>query len=526
MWQEWVVNEVLRTGYTVGFDPALFSYSEYNTLHNLLDKVDLGDSLVPVHDNLIDIIWGSDRPKQSETPVSILPYHYTGRRFTDKLTDLRAAIKAKRGHGFLVSPLDDIAWLYNLRGDDIPFCPVFRAFSYITQEDAILYIDQVKITKEVAKYLGSHVTIKPYEVVFTDAKQALLSLLSVNAKTTRISDRKNILVSERISWALYDSLGGAKSVTIIASPVELAKSIKNPVELRGHENAQIKDGVALIRYFSWLDNELKNGNTTISDYEGGVKAEEFRSEMEDFVGLSFENISSSGPNAAVIHYGPVEGSKYMIDINQIYLCDTGAQYLDGTTDTTRTMHFGTPSAEEIAAYTLVLKGHIALAMVIFPEGVNGYSLDVVARQHLWRQGLDYRHGTGHGVGSYLNVHEGPIGIGIKASLADNAIRIGNVLSNEPGYYKDGEFGIRIESVVKVKEVNTPNNFGGKKYLGFETITRVPLCQDLIDVSKLTDEEIAWVNEYHQIVYRDTVAYLAGDKLSKAWLTKHTKKLVR
>lgn len=315
-------------------------------------------------------------------------------------------------------------------------------------------------------------------------------------------------------------------MSIIDSPIELSKSIKNSTELKGAANAQIKDGVALIRYFAWLENELKSGNTTISDYEGGLQAEKFRSEMDDYVGLSFETISSSGANAAVIHYAPAKDSKYMIDINKVYLCDSGGQYLDGTTDTTRTMHFGTPKPEEIASYTLVLKGHIALASVIFPEGVNGYMLDVLARQPLWRQGLDYRHGTGHGVGSYLNVHEGPIGIGIRPNYTNCALKVGNVLSNEPGYYKDGSFGIRIESVVVVKRMKTPNTFGGKNYLGFETITRVPLCQELIDVSALTDDEITWINNYHETVYRDTVAHLAGDKLSKSWLIRQTAKIVR
>lgn len=521
------MNEVLATGATVGLDPTLFSYSEYQGLYNLMVKYEVGDSLAAVQPNLIDIVWGAEQPKRSETPLILLPLQYTGRKFTDKLTDLRAAIKAKRGNGFLVSALDDVAWLYNLRGDDVPFCPVFRAFSYVTAEEAILYIDEVRITPEILKYLGKHVQIRPYEEVFTDSKQANLSLLTINSKTTRIAERKSILVSEGVSWALYDALGGPTSVSIIASPVELAKSIKNPVEIKGHENAQVKDGVALIRYYAWLENELTvRGNTTITDYAGGAKAEQFRSEMEDYVGLSFETISSSGANAAVIHYSPVKDSKYLIDVNKIYLCDSGAQYLDGTTDTTRTLHFGTPKPEEIDAYTLVLKGHIALASIVFPEGVNGYMLDVLARQHLWHQGLDYRHGTGHGVGTFLNVHEGPQGIGIRPSLGDNAIHIGNVMSNEPGFYKDGEFGIRIESVVKVKEISTPHNFGGKKYLGFETITRVPLCQKLINLSNLTDVEIDWINSYHDIVYRDTVAYLAGDKLSKAWLSKQTRKLQR
>lgn len=524
-WQAWVVNEVIKTKATVGFDPQLFSYNEYQTLHELFKTNEVADCLVPVSPNLIDIVWNGDQPKRSESPVKILSLHYAGKSFTNKLLELRATIKKKRGHGFLVSALDDVAWLYNLRGDDIPFNPVFRAFSFVSATEAILYIDKVKITKEVLKYFGKDVQVKPYEDVFSDARQISLSILGSNAKARSLAERKKVLVSTGISWALYDALGGKANVAIIPSPVELSKSIKNPAELRGAKNCQIKDGVALIRYFAWLENELKvNGNKTITDYQGGLKAEEFRAEMEDFVGLSFETISSSGPNAAVIHYAPAPDSKFLIDIEQVYLCDSGGQYLDGTTDTTRTMHFGTPKQEEIDAYTLVLKGHIALASLVFPEGVNGYMIDVLARQPLWRKGLDYRHGTGHGVGSFLNVHEGPIGIGVKSNYSNTALSIGQILSNEPGYYKDGSFGIRIESVIAVKEINTENNFGGKRYLGFETITRVPLCRELIDVSNLTEEEITWVDEYHDNIYRDTVAYLSGDKLSKEWLIRQTKPL--
>lgn len=525
-WQEWVANELLaKPGSNVGIDPRYCSYGEYTALSRVLERYGLKDALVPIKPNLVDHIW-EDQPKQSETPLKILPIEFTGKRFQDKLTDLRQAIKAKNGTGFLVSALDDVAWLYNLRCDDIPYSPVFRAFSYVTAQDAILYIDEIKITDQVRKYLGKHVTIKPYDEVAYDAKQAQLGLLSINVKAKSIKERRTILVSQGVSWELYDALGAESSISIIASPVELAKSVKNPIELKGHKAAQIEDGVALIRYFAWLENELHNGNTSITEYGGSAKADEFRAEMDNYEGLAYETISSTGANAAVIHYAPSPDGKTVIDKEQIYLIDSGGQYLNGTVDITRTLHFGTPTAEEIQAYTLVLKGHIALASIIFPEGVDGYQLDVLARQHLWKYGLDYRHGTGHGVGSYLNVHEGPMGFGIKPGLSDNALRIGNVISNEPGYYKDGHFGIRIESEVVVTEVKTPQNFGGKKYLGLDTITRVPLCQELIDVALLTPEEVKWINEYHEQVFSDTYAYLAGDKLSKAWLKRQTKKLVK
>lgn len=523
-WQQWVAQQVVQTGAKVGIDSKLISYTEYDSLVSELQKHEALDSLVSVKPNLVDQVWGEDQPKQSEAPVKIHPLEFTGRSFEAKLTELRTYIAAKGGEGFLVSALDEVAWLYNLRGDDVKFNPVFRAFSYITANKAVLYIDKSKLSKEIIDYLGDKVQIKSYDDVLADCAQIKESLLVTNASAYSPEDRKKILVSSATSWAHFDALGGSKFVSVIASPVNLAKSVKNSTEIKGCFNSHVKDGVALTRYFAWLENELQNGNTTISDYNAGVKSKEFRSKMEGYKGLSFETISSSGPNAAVIHYAPATDSKFMVDINQVYLCDSGAQYLDGTTDTTRTIHFGTPKAKEIAAYTNVLKGHIALAKVVFPEGVNGYMLDAIARQFLWQQGLDYRHGTGHGVGSYLNVHEGPMGIGIRLNYTTSPLQIGNVISNEPGYYEDGAFGIRIENMVVVKEVKTKHNFGGKKFLGFDTVTRVPYCRKLIDIDLLMPAEIEWVDAYHQIV-RDTISpFLAGDQLSKDWLIRETAKL--
>ncbi|KAF5103744.1 hypothetical protein D0Z03_000080 [Geotrichum reessii] len=525
-WQQWLSQHVLSTGVKIGVDPELISYSEYNGLIEALCKNALSaDHVVPVKPNLIDQIWGPDQPARSDEQIKILPTKYTGKSFEDKLKELRESIVKERGMGFLVAALDQIAWLYNLRGGDVPFNPVFRSFTYVTNDKAVLYIDENKVNAEISEYLAGKVEIKPYRAIFDDAKIAKDFLLEANSKAASLEDRKKILVSSSTSWALYDAFGGAETVSVVPSPVDLAKSIKNPTEIEGFYTSHVKDGVALIRYFSWLENELINGNTTLSDYAAGVKAEGFRAQMPDYRGLSFETISSSGPNAAVIHYAPAIDSKFYVDINQVYLCDSGAQYLDGTTDTTRTLYFGDcPTEEEIIAYTSVLKGHIALASIVFPEGVNGYMLDALARQYLWAEGLDYRHGTGHGVGSYLNVHEGPIGVGLRLNYTQNALQIGNVISNEPGFYKDGSFGIRIENMVVVKEVKTPNNFGGKKFLGFDTVTRVPYCRKLIDVGRLTESEIAWVNAYHAKVRAETEGHLAGDELSLAWLRRETEPL--
>jgi Xaa-Pro aminopeptidase len=244
---------------------------------------------------------------------------------------------------------------------------------------------------------------------------------------------------------------------------------------------------------------------------------------EHFVGLSFNTISSTGPNAAIIHYSAKPGACSIVDPTKIYLCDSGAQFYDGTTDTTRTLHFGPspPTEAEKEAYTLVLKGHIGIATAVFPKGVSGFALDVRARQFLWDAGLDYRHGTGHGVGSFLNVHEGPIGIGTRPAYIDVPLAPGHVISNEPGYYEDGEYGIRIENIVMVKEVETKYKFGGKPFLGFETVTMVPMCRKLVALELLTDKEKKWLDDYHKEVFEKTSGFFKNDELSLKWLIRET-----
>ena len=243
-----------------------------------------------------------------------------------------------------------------------------------------------------------------------------------------------------------------------------------------------------------------------------------------FVGLSFDTISSTGANAAVIHYKPEKGNCSTIDPKAIYLCDSGGQYLDGTTDTTRTIHFSEPTAMERKAYTLVLKGVIALDTAIFPKGTSGFALDTLARQFLWKEGLDYRHGTGHGVGSYLNVHEGPIGIGTRVQYSEVPLSVGNVLSDEPGYYEDGNFGIRIENMITCCDAKTKHQFGDKPYLGFKHVTMVPMCQKLIDNELLTEDEKTWINEYHEEVMEKTKGFFEKDERTMQWLERETRRI--
>lgn len=326
----------------------------------------------------------------------------------------------------------------------IPFNPVFFSYAVVTATTSTLYIDESKLTPDCKSSLKA-VTIRPYDAIFSDIESLAKSEPETNGASNSKGLKRKFLISTKASWALSQALGGEDNVDEIRSPIGDAKAIKNETELEGMRNCHIRDGAALSEYFAWLEEGLTGKSTKMDEVDAADKLEAIRSKHDHFVGLSFPTISSTGANAAVIHYQPEKGACSVIDPKAIYLCDSGAQYLDGTTDTTRTLHFGKPTDMERKAYTLVLKGNIALEVVRFPKGTSGFALDTLARQFLWQEGLDYRHGTGHGVGSYLNVHEGPIGIGTRIQYSEVPLAVGNVISDEPGYYEDGGFGIRIES---------------------------------------------------------------------------------
>ncbi|KAG7290992.1 hypothetical protein NEMBOFW57_000999 [Staphylotrichum longicolle] len=516
-WQDWAAEESVG-GKTVGVDPALISSSIAEKLDETVKKSG-GAGLKAVSENLVDPIWGSDRPARSNNPVVLLAQKYSGKDTATKLTDLRKELEKKKAAGFVLSMLDEIAWLFNLRGSDITYNPVFFSYAIVTQDSATLYVDDSKLNDECRSYLEQNkVSVKPYDTLFTDAK-ALAS--AAEAKGTSEPPKK-YFVSNKGSWALKLALGGDKFVEEVRSPVGDAKAVKNDTELEGMRQCHMRDGAALIQFFAWLEDQLINKKAVLDEVAAADQLEEFRKKQKDFVGLSFDTISSTGPNAAVIHYKPEPGACATIDPNAIYLCDSGAQYFDGTTDTTRTLHFGTPTAQEKKAYTLVLKGNIALDTAVFPKGTTGFAIDCLARQFLWKQGLDYRHGTGHGVGSFLNVHEGPIGIGTRKQYADVALAAGNVLSIEPGFYEDGAFGIRIENLAMVREVKTEHSFGDKPFLGFEHVTMVPYCRNLIDEGLLTAQEKEWLNQSNREILKVMEGRFEGDELTRAWLERETR----
>jgi Xaa-Pro aminopeptidase len=529
-------TEQAEGGKTVGVDPTVITASDARKLQETLKKK-AHATLVGISENLVDKTW-HDRPSRPAEKVIVLDEKYSGKSYSTKLDDLRKELKKKKAAGMVVSMLDEIAWLFNLRGNDIPYNPVFFSYAAITPSSAALYIDSSKLSPEAQSYLkDGNVSIRPYESLFSDLTSIAItateeSLAQPNGDntdsettapkpaSTSTKHEPRLLLSNKSSWALSLGLGGEDKVEESRSPIADAKAIKNATELEGMRQCHIRDGAALIKYFAWLECELLSG-AWLDEVQAADKLEEIRSKGEHFKGLSFDTISSTGPNAAVIHYKPEPGNCATIDPAKIYLCDSGAQYLDGTTDTTRTLHFGEPSEMEIKAYTLVLKGVIALDRAVFPKGTTGFAIDAFARQHLWREGLDYRHGTGHGVGSFLNVHEGPIGIGTRAAYSEVSLSIGNVVSDEPGYYEDGNFGIRIENMIMAKEATTNHRFGDKPWIGFEHVTMVPMCKKLTDAKLLESEEREWLNGYHKKVWEKTKGYFEGDEGTLKWLRRET-----
>ncbi|KAJ3005384.1 hypothetical protein HKX48_000717 [Thoreauomyces humboldtii] len=481
--EEWLVK-VLPKNSRIGLDPKLFTIAAAKLLVDAVKKD--GHVLHPITDNLVDAIW-EDQPKRPINPVDAYPVKYAGKESADKIKTVREQIAKKNAWGFVVTALDEIAWLFNLRGSDIIYNPVFFAYALVTKDQAILYVDESKVSDEVRSHLGKTVTIRTYDAIFVDL-----------AKLGEEKKSEKLWLDSRCSLALQIALGGEERVLESRSPVQTAKAIKNDTELEGFRQSHIRDAAALCDYFAWLEKEIVEKGTKLTECEAADKLESLRTAQKDFVGLSFDTISSTGPNGAIIHYKPEPTTCATIKIDQLYLCDSGAQYKDGTTDVTRTISLnGKPSDHERDAFTRVLKGHIQIDLAVFPRGTTGYILDVLARTSLWQAGLDFRHGTGHGVGSFLNVHEGPHGIGTRIGFNDTPLEAGMSVTNEPGYYEDGNFGIRIENVLLIKEVKTKHNFGDRGYLGFEYVTLVPMQACLIDVELLVPAEREWLNNYHK-----------------------------
>ncbi|KAL2905618.1 Aminopeptidase P1 [Bienertia sinuspersici] len=534
----------------IGIDPWSVSIDTAQRWERAFEKKQ--QKLVATSNNLVDQIW-KDRPEAEANPVVVQPLEFAGRTVAEKLQDLRKKLMQEKAHSIIITALDEVAWLLNVRGSDVSYCPVVHAFAVVTLAATFFYVDQRKVSPEVLSYMKENkILVREYTQVSADvdllAANQLVSSLSFNAAEDKAASGSTSELDYRFIWmdprsccyALYSKLKSDK-VLLQQSPLALAKALKNPSEMEGLKKAHVRDGAAVVQFLVWLDKQMQelygapgyfseaeterkkpSEAQILTEVSVSDKLEGYRASKEHFRGLSFPTISSVGPNAAIIHYGPNPQNCAEMDPDQIYLFDSGAQYQDGTTDITRTVHFGKPSAHEKACYTGVLKGHIALDVARFPKGTNGHALDILARVPLWKNGLDYRHGTGHGIGSYLNVHEGPHLISFRPQAQNVPLQSSMTVTDEPGYYEDGNFGIRLENVLIVNEANTKFNFGDRGYLEFEHITWAPYQHKLIDLNLLTPEEISWVNEYHSRCREILSPYMNEAENEMAWLTKATK----
>ncbi len=498
------ISENLKSGDKLGFDPWLHTSDSLSKLRQACDKTDA--KLVALSSNPVDAVWDNQPPKPI-TPVEPYDIRFAGQSSAEKRAMISDILKNEGVEASILTAPDSIAWLANIRGGDVPFTPFTLAFGIMHTDGSFdVYTDPRKYSDRVLATLDDNIKVHAQ----ADFLPALEELGSNKFKV-------GLDLTSAAEIILQTLKNSGATVRRLTDPCQLPKARKNEVELAGMRNAHLRDGVALTRFLAWLDENAENGK--ITEMSAASQLEMLRRQGDFFQGLSFPTISGSGPNGAIVHYRVTNESNRELDKNSLYLVDSGAQYLDGTTDVTRTVAIGTPNSEMIDRFTRVLKGHIALASATFPAGTSGSQLDILARAALWQAGLDYDHGTGHGVGSYLGVHEGPQRI----SKLPNRIALepGMVISNEPGYYKHDEYGIRIENLIVVTKAPISDQ-SERPQLCFETLTLAPIDLALVDVSMLTELEIKWLNTYYEKV-RSALEPLMDNKL-KEWLAKSTKAL--
>jgi Xaa-Pro aminopeptidase len=496
---EWLKGHA-KEGARIGYDPWLHSKGWVKAAREALARNKA--ELVAVDTNPVDVIW-PDRPVPSQARLLVHSDALAGRNSADKRAVMADELKAKGAHAAILSALDSIAWTFNIRGQDVDRTPVALAYAAVHADGtADLFVAPEKIDEAVVRHLGNAVRVHP--------RDAFSGWLAGQGGKTLLVDPDRAVV------AIFEALeqAGAKLIEQ-RDPAVLPKATKNAAEIGGHKAAQARDGAALTRFLHWLSVEASKGHLT--EIDAAEKLHEFRRATGELCDLSFDTISGAGPNGAVVHYRVSEETNRPIELNSLFLVDSGGQYPDGTTDVTRTVAIGTPSPEMRDRFTRVLKGHVALARAVFPRGTRGGQLDVLARQFLWAAGVDYAHGTGHGVGSYLSVHEGPQRIATVSGPGDEPLVPGMIISNEPGYYKTGAFGIRIENLVLVE----PREIAGaeREMLGFETLTLAPIDRALIDVSLLDAGERGWIDAYHMQVAEKIGPQLDG--AARVWLDEVT-----
>ena len=498
----WLAEHAVA-GQRIGYDPWLHGVDWVQATAEKLGAV--GAELVAVARNPIDAIW-TDRPAPSPAPVAVHSDALAGQSASAKRAAMADWLKAEQLDATVITALDSVAWTFNLRGADVARTPVGLAFAVIHADaTADLFIEPEKLTDAVRQHLGNSVRLHDYG--------------ALTAALTGMAGKRVAADPERAVAAIFGALeAGGATIVRRRDPAVLPKACKNPVEVQGMKNAHVRDGVAVTRFLKWLEEVAPAGGLTEASVAD--KLRDFREESGDLKDLSFDTISAAGGNAASPHYrfDPVNSAP--LPTQGIYLVDSGGQYPDGTTDITRTVAIGTPSTEMRRRFTQVLKGHIALATARFPVGTRGSQLDTLARQFLWADGVDYAHGTGHGVGTYLSVHEGPARIAKPSggqAGTEEPLHAGMILSNEPGYYKAGEYGIRIENLVLVVPASLAD--AEQPMLAFETITFAPIDTALIDTSLMSPGEIGWLNAYHRDVLTKLEHGLDDDE--RLWLQRAT-----
>ena len=492
----------LQPGQRFAYDPWLITPGHADQLARRLSEVKV--ELVALATNPVDAVWAAQPPRPLG-PVIPLADRFTGRSSREKRLEVARALEASGAVAAVISATDALSWLLNMRGADITCTPVPLAHGVLHRNGALdLFIDARKLTPALAAALDEQVTLQEPEMLLT-------VLEGFGGQTVRLD-------AQTASDAIRRCLKAAGASVVVSEDLSaLPKACKNEVELQGIRAAHLRDGVALARFFSWLDRQIDAG-AELTELMVERQLFEFRAKGADFKGVSFETIAGSGPHGAIVHYRCTEESNRVLRDGDLLLLDSGAQYLDGTTDVTRTVPIGTPSDEMRERFTLVLKGHIGLAKARFPEGTTGSQLDGFARAPLWQRGLDYDHGTGHGVGAFLSVHEGPQRIAKNGHKT--ALKPGMILSNEPGFYKEGAYGIRIENLVAVVKLALQGE-DVRPSLGFETLTLAPIDRRLIDLRLLTEDEIAWLNSYHQWVRE-----MLTDRLDPHWIGRGCRKKQR
>jgi len=494
---EWLRRALGEAG-TVGIDPQLFSCEAVAKMQRILGA----DRVVCLEQNPVDLIWPS-REAFPLSPAEVWPLPYAGETAADKLARVRRQMAAAGADALAVTTLDAVAWLFNIRGRDVPFNPVLLSYALVYRDRAALFVRQEKVTPALREHLAGLAKIADYD----DFERHLTALSAAKSRV--------MIDPETASQWVADRLRGSVLVSR-RSPVVDLKAVKNEAELSGFRNAHVRDGVAMVRFLSWLEEAVPKGGVT--EVSAADRLLAFRAEGDLFQGESFGAISAFGAHGAIVHYDPRGGDDAPLVPAGLYLIDSGAQYLDGTTDITRTVALGAPTSEQKDRFTRVLKGHIDLALTAFPAGTCGTQLDTIARKPLWDAGLNYGHGTGHGVGAYLNVHEGPQAVSYYRGTGV-PLKKGMVISNEPGFYKAGEFGIRVENLVYVVR-DDARSTDEMEFLRLENLTLCPIDGRLVLPALLTSEELNYLNRYHETV-RETLSPLL-ETAERRWLERATR----